>query len=300
MRIKQIYTLMITGVILLSFGITGCKKISSKSNEAGTELLAAESVTSPEEQTEIITEAVTEAPTVVIKPTEAPTEPVMVPTTEAVTEAPTVVIKPTEAPTEPVTMPPTQAPTEAPTVVIRPTETPTEPVTMPTTQAPTKAPAVVIKPTETSTEPVTVPTTQAPTKAPEVVIKPTEMPTEPVTVPPTQAPTEAPTEKSIWDYPFDVEAIRAQLIEWGEATGMKHITEVEGWGQITPENSSYNLPRSIDRTWCGEKAANRLKGWIEYSQTELQLTQGGNPLEYFTIWLEVMDNGEFIKIYLLG
>ena len=264
MRIKQIYTLMITGVILLSFGITGCKKISSKSNEAGTELLAAESVTSPEEQTEIITEAVTEAPTVVIKPTEAPTEPVTVPTTEAVTEAPTVVIKPTEALTEPVTVPTTEAVIESPPVVIKPIEVPTEPVTVPTTEAVTEAP------------------------------------TEPVTVPPTQALTEAPTEKSIWDYPFDVEAIRAQLIEWGEATGMKHITEVEGWGQITPENSSYNLPRSIDRTWCGEKAANRLKGWIEYSQTELQLTQGGNPLEYFTIWLEVMDNGEFIKIYLLG
>lgn len=300
MRIKQIYTLMITGVILLSFGITGCKKISSKSNEAGTELLAAESVTSPEEQTEIITEAVTETPTVVIKPTEAPTEPVKVPTTEAVTEATTVVIKPTEVPTEPVTMPPTQAPTKAPTVAIKPTEAPTEPVKVPTTEAPTKAPAVAIKPTEVPTEPVTVPITEAVTEAPAVAIKPTETPTEPVTVPPTQAPTEAPTEKSIWDYPFDVEAIRAQLIEWGEATGMKHITEVEGWGPCTPENSSYNMPRSINKTWCGEKAANRLKGWIEYSQTELQLTQGGNPLEYFTIWLEERDNGEVIMIYLLG
>ena len=222
MRIKQIYTLMITGVILLSFGITGCKKISSKSNEADTELLAAESVTSPEEQTEIITEAVTEAPTVVIKPTEALTEPVTVPTTEAVTETPAVVIKPTEAPTEP------------------------------------------------------------------------------VTVPTTQALTEAPTEKSIWDYPFDVEAIRAQCIEWGEATGMKHITEVEGWGPCTPENSTYDMPEYIWKSWCGEKAASRVKEWIELSQTEIKLIHGGNPLEYFTIWLEVRDNGDGIMIYLLG
>ena len=196
MRIKQIYTLMITGVILLSFGITGCKKISSKSNEADTELLAAESVTSPEEQTEIITEAVTEAPTVVIKPTEAPTEPVTVPTTQALTEA--------------------------------------------------------------------------------------------------------PTEKSIWDYPFDVEAIRAQCIEWGEATGMKHITEVEGWGPCTPENSTYDMPEYIWKSWCGEKAASRVKEWIELSQTEIKLIHGGNPLEYFTIWLEVRDNGDGIMIYLLG
>ena len=274
MRIKQIYTLMITGVILLSFGITGCKKISSKSNEAGTELLAAESVTSPEEQTEIITEAVTEAPTVVIKPTEALTEPVTVPTTEAVTETPAVVIKPTEAPTEPVTVPPTQAPTKAPTVVIKPTEAPTEPVS--------------------------VPTTEAVTEAPTVVIKPTEAPTEPVTVPTTQALTEAPTEKSIWDYPFDVEAIRAQCIEWGEATGMKHITEVEGWGPCTPENSTYDMPEYIWKSWCGEKAASRVKEWIELSQTEIQLIHGGNPLEYFTIWLEVRDNGDGIMIYLLG
>ena len=285
-------TAMLSISCIMAFMAAGCsKKIPEKTNHVVVETQDTETeiMTEKESGKQTVTEEQTHTETPSVKPTEAPTQAPAVKPTEAPTQAPSV--KPTEAPTqapavkptEPSTEAPTQAPSVKPTepATEAPTEVPSVKPTEPATEAPTEAPSV--KPTE--------PATEAPTQAPS------EKPTESATEAPTQTPTEAPTEKSIWDYPFDVEAIRAQLIEWGEDIGLTHVTEYEGWGPATPENSSYDLPTFICKGYEGERAKKKVKEWLEYTPVSIY-TYGGPQIKYFTIWMEEYEDG-FIQIYFL-
>lgn len=144
--------------------------------------------------------------------------------------------KPTEKETEPVTNknepatkatePETKSP--EPTKAVEPTTKYQEPATK------------VTEPTTLAPIPVTEATTEEPTEKPTEA--PTEKPTEAPIEKPTEAPTEEPTkEKSIYDYPFDLEAIKQEMIGWGEAMGLEHCVYDAGH-LITPENYSWLLP----------------------------------------------------------
>ena len=293
---SMVMTAMLSMSCIMAFMAAGCsKKIPEKTNHVVVETQDTETeiMTEKESEEQTGTEEQTNTEAPAVKPTE--------PATETPTEATSV--KPTEVPTQIPVQKPTEAPTQASSVKLTepateaPTQEPAVKPTEPETETPTQAPSV--KPTEPATEATTEapavkptePATEAPTQAPAV------KPTEPATEAPTETPTEAPTEKSIWDYPFDVEAIRAQLIEWGEDIGLTHVTEYEGWGPATPENSSYDLPTYISKTACGEQAKKKLKEWVEYTPVSIY-TYGGPKIKYFTIWMEEYEDG-FIQIYFL-
>lgn len=170
---------------------------------------------------------------------------------ETMTEGEEQQTKPSAAkPGTTTTQPETEAPTKAPAQSTVKPEAPAQSTPKPTTpvqsetQAPTKAPAQ-------STPKPTTPAqseTQAPTKAPaQSTPKPTA-PTQPETQAPTKAP-EKPKEKTMWDAPYDVEAIKAYMVAELKARGYEYLPEVaekdydswvEEWGEESAKEN-YNF-----------------------------------------------------------
>ena len=104
----------------------------------------------------------------------------------------------------------------------KPTETDTEPTSEAT--EPAKAPtssknaAEAEKPTESvlPKPEETKPTVSSDTKEPD-------KPAQPEKTSPTEQPTEETKQKTAYDYEFDIEAIRSDLIAVGQAMGLTHI-----------------------------------------------------------------------------
>lgn len=153
--------------------------------------------------------------------------------------------KASAAQTQPATQPATQKLAQATTQAATQGENQT---TQPATQKPTVAP----------TQPATQPATEAVT----------QKQTEAATTAPTEAATEAPTrEKTAWDYPWDLDAIEAELRAYGESLGMRYVDEAylrNDWKNnsyaqqyfsedeyvqefiLTPETASWGVPEYLD------------------------------------------------------
>lgn len=121
-------------------------------------------------------------------------------------------------------------------------------------------------------------------------------PSEPETAPPveTMAPETAPPEteaKTCYDYPFDVEAIRAELIGVGEAAGLTHT---EG---RTPSNSSWAIPVTASESFQGEALKRSLYDYVS-SMPELIVAYGGSPITEFTIYVEDIGGGSYTFYFL--
>ena len=116
--------------------------------------------------------------------------------------------------------------------------------------------------------------------------------------PPTKAetPTEPVKPKTAYDYAFDIEAIRSDLIAVGESMGLIHITSDDGT-EITPSNSSWATPVTASRSFQGENLKRKLMDYVQ-SMPSILSAYGGATIEYFTIYIEPLDGGSY-RIYFL-
>lgn len=144
------------------------------------------------------------------------------------------------------------------------------------------------KTVEPTPEPKPTPT-QQPTPPPaEEKPTPEPVPTEP---PQETTPPDESMPKSIYDYEFDISAIRAELIAVGEEMGLTHS------GDLMPNNASWATPVTASETFQGERLERQLKDYVR-SMPELITAYGGNPIQYFTIYAEPLGGGSY-RIYFL-
>ena len=100
---------------------------------------------------------------------------------------------------------------------------------------------------------------------------------------------ETPAKKDPYAYPFDIEAIKKDLIEYGKKLGMKHRTHYSDGSEVTPENGSYELPTYLSKdstTWIIKKA---LYEQLDYHYNVYKA-------EVFTIYIKSYGNSEY-QIY---
>lgn len=175
---------------------------------------------------------------------------------------------------------------EIPPDTAKPEET--QPATEPARTAQTDVlETETVKPAESETKPETV-------KQTEIVQEQTSPAREPET--PAEEPTQPAKPKSAYDYAFDVEAIRNDLIAIGEGMGLTHITTDEG-NPITPDNASWGNPITASQSYQGESLKRKL---TEYVQTMpgLITAYGGGAIEYFTIYVQDNGNGSYTFYFL--
>lgn len=138
-------------------------------------------------------------------------------------------------------------------------------------------------PQKTESEaPAVTPETETPPPAPPVQTETTE------SAPPQETP---PQPKSIYDYEFDVDAIRAELIAVGEGMGLTHS------GDLTPDTASWSTPVTASADFQGANLERRLKDYVR-SMPGLITAYGGNQIEYFTIYAEPLGGGSY-RFYFL-
>lgn len=135
--------------------------------------------------------------------------------------------------------------------------------------------------TESETPTIT-PETETPPPAPPVQTETTE------STPPQETP---PQPKSIYDYEFDIDAIRAELIAVGEGMGLTHS------GDLTPDTASWSTPVTASADFQGANLERRLKDYVQ-SMPGLITAYGGNQIEYFTIYAEPLGGGSY-RFYFL-
>lgn len=127
----------------------------------------------------------------------------------------------------------------------------------------------------------------------------TDAPKAPATPEPptkTETPTEPVKPKTAYDYAFDIEAIRSDLIAVGQSMGLTHITSDDGT-EITPSNSSWATPVTASKSFQGENLKRKLTDYVQ-SMPSILSAYGGATIEYFTIYIEPLDGGSY-RIYFL-
>lgn len=102
--------------------------------------------------------------------------------------------------------------------------------------------------------------------------------------------------KSIYDYEFDIDAIKNELIRIGKNMGLKH-KETDGGKQRTPNNSSWSIPVTASKKLQGKQLERALKDYVS-SMPELVEAYGGNKIEDFTIYVESKGNGSYTFYFL--
>lgn len=161
----------------------------------------------------------------------------------------------------------------------------------PASDSESSEPIATVQPQESKT-PETAKPAQTPVSAPENTEKPKPtqepmpQPTEHPKPQPTEQPTPEPEPKSIYDAPFDVEAIRSELIAVGEAQGLIHSSE------RTPSNASWSSPVVASSSYQGTQLERGLKDYVQ-SMPEMVAAYGGQTIEYFTIYVEPLGGGSY-------
>lgn len=100
-------------------------------------------------------------------------------------------------------------------------------------------------------------------------------------------PVPAEAQKSIYDYEFDVGAIRAELISLGESMGLTHITSDDGIA-CTPDTCSWASPITASQSLQGDNLKRALQSYVS-SMPSIITSYGGSAISCFTIY--VQDNG---------
>ena len=181
--------------------------------------------------------------------------------------------------------------TETAKTSFEPTSESNEPETAPTeSKKPVEAdktdiPAAPKAETETPKPEAPKPTVSEETKEPE---KPVQSDKE--------QPTEEVKPKTAYDYEFDIEAIRSDLISLGCSMGLTHITTDDGTA-ITPDNASWATPVTASESFQGERLKRKLTDYVQ-SMPDIITAYGGAPIEYFTIYIEPLGSGSY-RIYFL-
>ena len=152
--------------------------------------------------------------------------------------------------------------------------------------------------TEAKTE-ITKTEVKQPQKSENKPQEKTDAPKAPATPEPptkTETPTEPVKPKTAYDYAFDIEAIRSDLIAIGESMGLTHITSDDGT-EITPSNSSWATPVTASKSFQGENLKRKLTDYVQ-SMPSILSAYGGATIEYFTIYIEPLYGGSY-RIYFL-
>lgn len=137
---------------------------------------------------------------------------------------------------------------------------------------------------------------QAPSQEPSAATEP-ETPAVTDTAPtPEPVPEEPPAPKSIYDYEFDVDAIRSELIALGQSMGLTHITSDDGV-PCTPDNCSWASPITASPSLQGENLKRALQSYVS-SMPSIVTAYGGEPLEYFTIYVRSNGDGSYTFYFL--
>jgi hypothetical protein len=101
--------------------------------------------------------------------------------------------------------------------------------------------------------------------------------------------------KTPYDAPFDMEYIKSELIALAESMGMTHRTAYKDGEIITPDNSSWELPITVNSSFCGEMLKRSLYDYVtSYAEYHLY---GGEPITHFTIYVLPLSDG--YEIYFL-
>ncbi len=115
---------------------------------------------------------------------------------------------------------------------------------------------------------------------------------QPETQPETQQPL---VPKSIYDYEFDVEAIKAELIAIGESKGLEHVTTDNGVA-CTPDNSSWAMPVTASQSFQGEPLKRALQDYVASMPEVIKMS--GGEINSFTIYVESLGNGSYTFYFL--
>lgn len=102
---------------------------------------------------------------------------------------------------------------------------------------------------------------------------------------------EPETPKSIYDYEFDVEAIRQELLAIGTEMGLENDSS------LTPDSSSWGNPVTASESFQGSALERRLKDYVR-SMPDLITAYGGTIIQYFTIYVEPLGGGSY-RFYFL-
>lgn len=102
--------------------------------------------------------------------------------------------------------------------------------------------------------------------------------------------------KSIYDYEFDIEKIRLELISVGKSMGLTHITHDEGVMR-TPNNSSWASPITGSKNFQGKNLERSLKDYVS-SMPSIIKSHGGTEIKYFTIYIQNNGNGSYTFYFL--
>lgn len=130
-----------------------------------------------------------------------------------------------------------------------------------------------------------------PTATPEKEATPPAPPVQPETAANNLPQETTPEPKSIYDFEFDIAAIRAELIAVGEGMGLTHS------GDLTPDTASWSTPVTASSDFQGANLERRLKDYVQ-SMPGLITAFGGNPIQYFTIYAEPLGGGSY-RFYFL-
>lgn len=131
--------------------------------------------------------------------------------------------------------------------------------------------------------------------------------TPPITPPSEEKPTapepevsEQPEpEKSIYDFPFDIEQIKAEMAEIGvNEMGWRHQTHYNDGTLVTPDNSSWSETVVANQNIQGERLKKQLYELMTLFTDEFRASYGGAPIREFTVYSEPLENGAYV-FYLL-
>jgi len=185
-------------------------------------------------------------------------------------------------------------PSEEPTVTTESATTPPAESEQPTTAPTTSATASQGQAASQTKPPQSTPGNSTPaTPTPEE----SQQPTPAKTPTPTPEPTAEPSkEKSIYDYEFDIAAIKKELIAIGEGMGLTHITTDDGVVR-TPDNSSWAQPVTASQSFQGENLKRALGDYVT-SMPGIVKSYGGSAIEYFTIYVKPSSNGSYTFYFL--
>lgn len=133
--------------------------------------------------------------------------------------------------------------------------------------------------------PAEQPAVEPPAEPPAVTQQPEPEPIVPEE--PIQPPAQPEIPKTIYDFAFDANAIRAELIAIGQSMGLAHITEDDGI-PCTPDTCSWAAPVTASESFQGDNLKRALKDYVT-SMPSIIGSYGGAQLTSFTIY--VQDNG---------
>ena len=133
--------------------------------------------------------------------------------------------------------------------------------------------------------PAEQPAVEPPAEPPAVTQQPEPEPIVPEE--PVQPPAKPEIPKTIYDFAFDANAIRAELIAIGQSMGLAHITEDDGI-PCTPDTCSWAAPVTASESFQGDNLKRALKDYVT-SMPSIIGSYGGAQLTSFTFY--VQDNG---------